>query len=61
MKTTLIRAFVFSLVFTGLAASTAVSRASSHVSATTIAAKGGMSPVPTSACGPHDPTHCGMD
>ncbi len=60
MKTTLVRAAVLSIVFAGFSASTIASIAHKDA-ATKIAVKGGPSTMPTPACGPHDPTHCGAD
>jgi len=60
MKTNLIRAVVFTLVFAGFSASgiASYSRAGKN---SIVMAKGGPGTVPTPACGPHDPTHCGAD
>lgn len=61
MKTALVRAFVFTLVFTGLAAASTVSSRAISDSSTKVMAKGGNSSLPTPMCAPSDPSHCGMD
>jgi hypothetical protein len=61
MKNTLVRAFVFTLVLSGIAASTVSYRATSQGSSNVMMAKGGNTSLPTPVCAPHDPNHCGMD
>ena len=60
MKTNIIRAAVFTLVFAGFSASTVASLAR-HDAATKVLAKGGPGTCPTPACGPWDKSHCGSD
>lgn len=59
MKTALIRSAVVAVVFAGFSASSIASYG--HVSNTTVAVAGGPGTMPTPACGPHDPSHCGSD
>ena len=59
MKTALIRAAVITIVFAGFSASTVASI--THNSNAKMLVKGGPGTLPTPACGPHDPTHCGSD
>lgn len=60
MKTNIIRAAVFSLVFAGFSAST-VATITHRDTATKVLAKGGPGTMPTPACGPWDKSHCGSD
>lgn len=60
MKTTIVRLSVMSLVFTGFAASSVVTRAASVATpgSVRVALVGGN---PAPLCSPHDASHCGMD
>ena len=55
MKSTLVRVLALSIVFAGLAATSAAAPATNAVMAK------GVGGLPIPACGPNDPTHCGMD